>query len=127
MGLAISLPLSVFTTSLFLIIVVTNWVLEGQLPSKLQLIRTRKSLWFIISIYLIFVLGLIFTKDFSYAFHDLKIKLPFLLIPVVIGTSSPLSRKDLKWILFSVIAGVLAGSLASSSVLFGIIDHPFTE
>jgi len=103
MGLAISLPLSVFSTSLFLIILVTNWVLEGQFPAKFQHIRARKSLWFIISIYLIFILGLIFTKDFSYAFHDLKIKLPFFLIPLVICTSSPLSRKEISGQFFSTV------------------------
>ena len=126
-GLAISLPLSVFATSVFLIMLGVNWLIEGQFLSKLRIIRERKSLWFIMSIYLVFLLGLIFTSDFSYAFHDLKIKLPFLLVPVVIGTSTPLSRQYLKWIHLSLIAGVIAGSLASSSVLFGIIDYPYND
>jgi hypothetical protein len=127
MGLAISLPVSVFTTSLFIIVLAANWVLEGKIKIKCQLLRERKSLWFILSIYLVFILGLIVTEDFSYAFHDVKIKLPLLLIPLVIGTSTPLKRKYLRWILFSLIAGVIAGSLASSSVLFGIVDHPYTD
>ena len=114
MGLAASLPLSVFTTSLFIIILASNWVLEGRFSRKLRLIRDRKSLWFVFSVYLIFILALIFTQDFSYAFHDLKIKLPLLVLPLIIGTTSPLRMKQLRWVLFVLILGVIAGSLASS-------------
>ncbi len=126
-GLALCLPFSLFATSTFMIALVANWVFEGRFRSKLQIFKARKSLWFILSLYLVFIAGLIFTEDFQYAFHDLRIKLPLLVIPVVIGTSRPVSGNQLRWILLSLIAGVFAGSVASSAVLFGIIDYPYND
>ena len=85
--LAASLPLSVFTTSVFEIVLSANWLLEGQFKGKIRKFRERKSLWMFLSVYMIFLAGLLFTKDFTYAFHDLRIKLPLLLLPLIFGTS----------------------------------------
>lgn len=126
-GLAFSLPVSVFTTSVFLILLVVNWVFEGGFSSKLQILGKRRSMWFILLVYLVFLAGLLFTRDFRYAFHDLRIKLPMLLIPLVIGTSEPFGRKQLTWVLYALVAGVMVGSIASSMVLFGMIDHPYND
>jgi len=126
-GLAISLPLSVFTTSVSIFLLALNWLLEGDFKTKYRTALERKSLLLVISIYLIFVAGLIFTRDFSYGFHDLKIKVPLLVLPLLLGTSEPLSRQNLRWILLSLITGVTIGSLASSMVLSGLVDYPFTD
>ena len=127
MGLAISLPLSVFTTSVSLFLLAANWLLEGQFRTKFQTFKERKSLIIILSIYLIFLAGLAFTGDFAYAFHDLKIKLPLLVLPIIIGTSTPVSRQQLRWILLALVTGVTVGSIASSMVLTGVIDHPYSD
>ena len=120
--LAASLPLSVFTTSMFQIVLLANWMLEGRFGEKWSIFRGRKSLWLIFSIYMVFLAGLIYTSDFTYAFHDLKIKLPLMVLVVIMGTTPPVSREQMKWILLALVAGVLIGSLASISVLAGIID-----
>ncbi len=125
--LAASLPLSVFTTSIFQIVLLANWMLEGRFGEKWSIFRGRKSLWLILSIYLVFLVGLIYTSDFTYAFHDLKIKLPLMVLVVIMGTTPPVSREQLKWILLALVAGVLIGSLASISVLAGIIDIPYKD
>ena len=126
-GLALSLPLSVFTTSVSLIILSLNWLMEGDFKKKLRAFIERKSLWLVVSIFGVFILGLIFTRDFAYALHDLRIKGPLLLLPVLIGTSPPISRQFLRWIIIALITGVTIGSIVSSGVLFGIIDHPFND
>ena len=69
--LAASLPLSVFTTSVFQIVLLANWMTEGRFGEKWSVFRGRKSLWLILSIYLVFLVGLTYTSDFTYAFHDL--------------------------------------------------------
>ena len=70
--LAASLPLSIFATSLFQIVLAGNWLLEGRYREKWNLFRTRKSIWLILSIYVVFLLGLIYTHDFKYAFQRVK-------------------------------------------------------
>ncbi len=89
--LAASLPLSVFTTSVFEIILAANWLIEGNFKGKWRKLRERKSLWFILSIYLIFLAGLVFTTDFDYAFHDLRIKLPIFVLALIMGLSEPIN------------------------------------
>lgn len=125
--LAASLPLSIFTTSVFQLVLAANWILEGSFAGKWQTFRNRKSLWLILSIYVIFLLGLLYTRDFAYALHDMRIKLPVIALALIMGTSPPLARSQLKWILLALVAGVLIGSLASVSVLAGIIDRPFSD
>ena len=125
--LAASLSLSIFTTSLFQIVLLANWILDGRFGEKWTLFRGRKSVWLILSIYLLFLVGLLYTSDFTYAFHDLRIKLPLLALVIIMGTTPPLSRGKLKWILIALVAGVLIGSFASMSVLMGIIDIPYKD
>jgi hypothetical protein len=43
------------------------------------------------------------------------------------GTTPPVSRAKLKWILLALTAGVFIGSLASIAVLLGIVDVPFKD
>lgn len=125
--LAASLPLSVFTTSLFEIVLATNWLLEGDFKSKWSKLRVRKSLWFFLSIYLVFLAGLVFTNDFAYAFHDLRIKLPIFVLALIMGLSEPITSKQFKWVILFFVAGVFASSLSSMAVLTGIIDFTYSD
>ena len=125
--LAASLPLSVFTTSVFEIILAANWLLEWDFKSKLSKLRERKSLWFILSIYLLFLAGLVFTKDFAYAFHDLRIKLPIFVLALIMGLSEAITSKQFKWVLLFLVAGVFASSVSSMAVITGIIDYTYTD
>lgn len=126
-GLAISMPLSVFFTSLFEVVLVINWILELDFYKKIARLRQSGSLLIFLSIYLVFVLGMLYSDDLVFGFHDLKIKLPLLILPLIIGTSPPLDRSRLKLILVFLAAACFAGSIASISVLFGIIDNPITD
>src|SRR5258706_1887879 len=78
-------------------------------------------------IYIMHVGGLIFTKNFSWAAHDLKIKLPLLLMPFLIGTARPLSKKQFETLLLVFNGAVLAGSLIAMAVLTEIIVRPVND
>lgn len=125
--LAASLPLSVFTTSVFEIILAANWLLEGDFKSKWRKLQERRSLWFILSIYLVFLAGLVFTKDFAYAFHDLRIKLPIFVLALIMGLSESITSKQFKWVLLFLVAGVFASSVSSMAVYTGIFDYVYSD
>lgn len=125
--LAASLPLSVFTTSVFQFVLAGNWILEGRFREKWSLFRSRPSLWLILSVYLVFLGGLLYTSDLSYGLHDLRIKLPLFALALIMGTTPPVGKPALKWILLALVAGVFAGTMSSISVLLGIIDIPFKD
>lgn len=58
------------------------------------------------SVYVMHLLGLMYTYDLPSAFHDLRIKLPLLIMPLVISTMKPLNRKQFDTVLWFFIAAV---------------------
>jgi hypothetical protein len=118
--LGISLPVSLFMMSVSELLLSANWVLEGNFKKKLQILKQRKSLLLIISIYLLHAIGLLYSNDFQYALHDLRIKLPFLALPIIIGTSEQLSGKQIKYILLLFISTVIVSSFISTAILFDL-------
>lgn len=58
-------------------------------------------------IFLLFVGGLIHTSDFGYGFHDLKIKLPLLLLPFLIGGFPFSDSRRATWILHALLLTLL--------------------
>ena len=58
------------------------------------------------SMYVMHLIGLIYTSDFPSAFHDLRIKLPLLLIPLVMSSMKPLNDKQFNTVLWFFICSV---------------------
>lgn len=58
------------------------------------------------SMYVMHLIGLIYTSDFPSAFHDLRIKLPLLLIPLVMSSMKPLNEKQFNTVLWFFICSV---------------------
>lgn len=104
--------MSVATISLVL-----NWILEGQFKQKLKLIKERNYVPFILAFgYVYLLIWLLNSSDLSYALRDLKIKLPILFFPLVLGTIN-FSRKVLNLIFKFFILGVLF-SIAISLLVY---------
>ncbi len=117
--IAASLPLSIFTISLFTILLGLNWLIEGNFKEKFLILRRRKSVVIFLTIYLIHIVGLLITEDFNYGLKDLRIKLPIFLFPLIIGTSKSLEKRQLKLLLSIFISAVLISTFASIYVLLG--------
>ena len=97
--IAISLPLSIFTTSMFQIILILNWVVEGSYREKWLSAKKNKALLVLLLLYLLHVVGLFWSEDLAYGLKDMKIKLPLLILPLVVATSVPLAKKQVHSIL----------------------------
>jgi hypothetical protein len=69
------------------------------------------------SLYLLHLLGLLFTVDFDYALKDLRIKLPLLVLPVILSVSEALDWKKFRILMLFFIASVIAGTLISTYIL----------
>ena len=118
---AFSLPLSNLGVSIGIIGLVVNWLLEGGYRFRRVTSKSALPLFVFVGIYGVALLGLIFTTDFSWAFHDLRIKLPLLLLPLVFFFSDRISDKELRVVLLALVGGVLVGSVASMLALWGLI------
>ena len=117
--IAISLPLSIFTTSMFQIVMVINWVAEGRFREKWEKASGNRALQVFLLLYLMHLLGLLWSTDLAYGLKDMKIKLPLFLIPLIVVTSVPLVKTQLHRILLFFSMGVFVASMASILKLVG--------
>lgn len=121
--LAIGLPLSEFLMSLSQFVIGGYWLLDGNFKGKWKLLKERKAILFIIAIWLIHLIGMLWSEDIKYGINDLRIKLPLLLLPIFIGTMKPITKKQLKTIFQFFIAAVFVGTMISIAVLLGLTHH----
>lgn len=92
--MAVGLTLSPFLMGASQFFVMGVWLFSGD-PVKLKFRRFlhNKVALAMVAIYLIHLIGLIYTSDFHYAFKDLKVKLPLLILPLVLSSVKPLEKK----------------------------------
>lgn len=126
--LVCSLPFSVFLMSVSQFILLGNWLVEGKFDEKWQRLKSSKAIWLFVSVFLVHV-GWMVVSGFEppvlrYGLNDLRIKIPLLLLPVLIGTSSPLNEKELRMVLRFFVGAVVAGTLVS---LFFRFRNPLCE
>ncbi|MFO7616150.1 MAG: hypothetical protein R6V75_02780, partial [Bacteroidales bacterium] len=118
--LLVSLPLSKYVPSASQLFLGIVWLAEGKFAVKWKRFRRRPAIAVFMILYLVHLAGLAWSADLSYGLHDLKIKLPLLGLPLILGTIDPLNGRELKVVLGGFVAGVLAGSLVSLSIILGI-------
>ena len=126
-GIVACMPLSKYVTSLFQLLLIFHWLVRGDYAEKWRQFKTKPSIWILSLFFFIPVLGMIYSQDLDYGMHDLKIKLPLLALPLVIGTSEVLSRQQLKFILLIFAASVSVSSLVSLGIVAGIIPYTYTD
>lgn len=113
--IAFGLSMGKSLMSIGVIAISANWLLEGKFKLKWETMKERNFLPLIFLLF--FVVHLIwgiFSDDMANALSDIKRKLPFLALPIVIGTSSKLKRKEL----ISIFLCFLTGLIISSGIGF---------
>lgn len=110
----VGLPLSLFLLSVGQILLFVNWLLEGNFRDKFRKLRNnRNALAVFLSIYLIHIMGLWNTANLEYGLVVLRLQLPLLVLPLVIGTSVALHARMVKYIGYFFIAAVFIGTMVS--------------
>jgi hypothetical protein len=125
--MAMALPLSKFMIGICQVLLLINWICEGNFKEKIRIFLSRKGLMVFILIYVVLVFWFIFTDDYKLAIHELNFKLPFLEIALIIGTSNALSRNQIKKLLVFFIAGVIVASIISALSIFNIYHHHLND
>jgi len=133
--LVVSLLFSQFMLSISILLLSANWVLEcfpfannkHKALEKWKLIKGRKAIWLLVSIYFIHVFWLFNTTDFEYAFNDLKVKLPLLALPIIYGGSAKLNKPAFRNLLLLFIGAVFASSLITTYILIGFSKFDYID
>lgn len=129
--LAVSLPLSLSGLTIAQICLLLVWIFGGPFSGKgvveylyncrhnvvfrFKMFLHDKTAVILVSLYLLHVIGLIWTSDFQHAFNDLRIKLSLIVFPIIFSSMPRLSRKQTHLVLWLFIAAVFVGTLFSFS------------
>jgi O-Antigen ligase len=97
-----SLPLSNFFMSFASFWLVGVWILylitdlkQGNpIQQRFKVFTTNRYALLLTSLYVLPLIGLLWTTDFKYAFWDLRMKLPLLFMPFLLTTLRPLSTRS---------------------------------
>ena len=125
--LVIGLPWSPFLISLSQAILLTNWILEGNFRYKFTLLLKRRSAILIISIFILHLVGIIYSADIQLALKDIKIKLPLFIFPLVMATTKPISFNQLRTILNLFLITIFISTVLSLLALLGFTQHEIVD
>ncbi len=125
--IAFSLTVSPFGISVGTFLLAASWLAGPPLRERWQRLRQRPSLLLFISIFFLCLIGMTYTSNLHFGLHDIIIKLPLLVLPLILGTSTPLSMGEGRVLLAALLAGLWVSSLTALGVLLGWIDHPFRD
>ena len=110
--LAASISLGKVPMSLSLIGLTLNWVLELDFQIKWKKIKDQKYLPIIFSgLFLIELLWLPISKDTTIGLNVLRIKLPLLLLPLIIGSCISFSKREWKTIITTFFIGIFVSTI----------------
>ncbi len=110
-SVAFFLPLSVWLLSFFIIAMSAGWMADGGLKRIAELKSDKRPVLIFCSIYVVYLCWMIWSSDLSSGLQELRLKLPLLIFPFVIGLSDPLNRKEISRVLLFFMAGVVVSSL----------------
>lgn len=125
--LSVGLPLSPFLVGASQFFLLLSWLIEGDFKNKWQNLKSNRVLHLFLILPLLHFLWLFNTSDYAYAIHDIKIKLPLLVFPLLLGTTRPITKKELNLILAVFILAVFSGTMVTSAILTGIYPYPYSD
>lgn len=110
--LAASIPLSKFTTSIFIFSIAGFWILLGNWSEKYENIKqNRTTLLLATSLFFIFFIGLWNTENYAFALKDLKVKLPLFVLPLFMISGPVITYNFVKKILSFLCVGAIVSAI----------------
>jgi hypothetical protein len=108
---AFLMPLSIWLLSFFIVILSVIWLADGGIKRIPVIHKSMPALLIFSGIYFVYLFWMINTSDINFGLRELKLKLPLLIFPLIIGLSDPLNKKELKTVFTFFIAGVVISSI----------------
>ena len=123
---AVGLTLSPFLMGMSQFWLVLVWVVDGittkSFKNKLTRFWHNKAAVFLVAFYLMHVIGLLWTSDFQYAFKDLRVKLPILVMPFVLSSTKPIDQKRFNLVMLVYVLSVF---IATQFSFFSYLRHDY--
>ena len=123
--MAASLTLSPFMMGASHFLLIAAWLFMGEpIGVKFKRFLHNKIALVLVSLYLLHVVGLLYTSDFAYAMKDLRVKLPLLVLPLVLSSVKPLEKR---WRDLLMLVYVAAVFIATCISFWTYIQHDYQD
>ena len=83
------------------------------IKGKLSAFCRNKTALVVTSLYALHVIGLLWTSDFAYAFKDLRVKLPLVVLPLIMSTMPAINKKQADTVLGVYVVAVFVATVLS--------------
>lgn len=120
--LVIGIAISNVLMSIGAIWIISNWLIEADFKTYKKRLKENLPLQLILLFLLYSILSVIWSDDFWYAFHDMRIKLPLLAIPLALGSGKELDKRIFYFLIY-----ILVGIVCFTSLINYIWYHYFTD
>jgi hypothetical protein len=121
-SLAFGMMMGTVPTSIPQIILMSNWLLEGKFLQKWSRLRTNKYFWALSSVFLVHLLGLLWTENSIAGADDARTKIPLMFLPLLLFSTPALSAKEFRTLLYFFILGCVCNT-AWSIVYSHVLHH----
>jgi O-antigen ligase len=113
----VTLPFSVTLCHASLIVLIINWLWEGNWENKWEIIKRNIFLWPFILFFIANIIGLFYSEDIKAGVSTIEKKSFFFLIPVILATTK-LGLKDFHFLLKSFIATCVIALIVCTATAF---------
>ena len=110
-ALGASMVTSVFLANMAWVFLCVNWLLEGRWREKWQMAKESRLLYAFVGLYLLMLVGMLWTSDTGAGWGTLQVLLPLLCVPIVILTTKPVKGNARKAVLMCYSIAVFVVSI----------------
>ena len=122
-----SMVTSVWLSNLVWILMGLNWLLEGRWREKWQMACESRLLQAYTVLYLLLLMGMLWTSNTNHGFSVLQVKMPLFFVPLVMLTTRPVTGRARRFILWFYATAVLVVSIIGTVRLLTIPDLPYRD
>ena len=125
--LVFSIPFFPAEISIITILIVINWLITPNFKYRFKNLLENRAAILLSSLYLLFIIGLLYADYFTDSMLYIQTRIPLLLLPIIIATSKPLSRKDFGIVSLFLYISVIINSITSYLIFSNIIHVKITN
>lgn len=124
--LAFGLPMNKVLMSIGAIWGVSNLLLEGHFSWYWQNIKSNRLFLLLLSLFLVHLLGMLWSDDLSYGLDDIRKKLPLLAVPLALAARPLPNQKHTNWILLAFMSSLFLCSFLNLGNYLGWLGNQQT-
>jgi hypothetical protein len=126
-ALVIGMPLSVFLISVSQFGLAISWLLAGNYMQRLKNFFTGSIGLCFTLFFAMHLIGLFYTTDIKYAFNDIRIKLPLILLPFFLSTMPTITNKQWRYVLHFFMIACFISTCISTYIWAGLSNKTITD